>query len=146
MEKFIIDQTLFLVIGVLIIVLIPTICGPIFTLILELVAILCWGYLCRRILLLPVDLILGKVTHTACFTTQSGVEDLEFFKKMYCCEWKFKLENNQTLRLLVPIAIKEKESNKLVFPQKNVVYRITFFKLSKILLDWDIINKTEQSE
>ena len=136
MGKFIVDQCLFLVLGIAIIVLIPIICGPIFTLILEIVVILCWGYLCRRILLIPVDLILGKVTRKAYFVAQSGVEDLEFFKNMYCCEWKFNFDNGQTLRLLVPIAITKVEAYKLVLPPKDVIHRITYFSHSKILLEW----------
>lgn len=137
MKKFIIDQSIFLFIGVAIILLIPVICGPFFTLFLEVVVIICWGYLCRRILLLPVDLILGKVTQTAYFATQSSIEDLEFFKNMYCCEWKFNLENTQSLILLVPIVITKTEANKLVPPQKDVIHRITYFRLSKILLEWE---------
>ena len=137
MKKYIIDQFLFLVMGIAIMILIPIFCGPFFTLIFEIAVILCWGYLCRRILFLPFDLILGKVTQTAYFAAQSGIEDLEFFKNMYCCEWKFNLENGQTLRLLVPIAITPKEAYKLVPPPKDVIHRITYFNLSKILLEWD---------
>ena len=140
MNKFIIDQILFLVIGICIIVLIPVFCGPVFALVFQIVGIVCWGYLCRRILLLPIDLVLGKVTHSACFISQCSVQDLEFFKKVYCCEWKFRTENGHTLKLLVPTAIKD-ESNKFVVPQKNVMYRITFFRLSKILLVWDETNQ-----
>ena len=136
MRKFIVDQCLFLVLGIAIIVLIPIICGPIFTLIFEIAVILCWGYLCRRILLIPADLILGKVTRNAYFAAQSGVEDLEFFKNICYCEWKFNLDNGQMLRLLVPIAITKKEVYKLVPPQKDVIHKITYFSLSKILLEW----------
>ena len=137
MKKYILDQSIFLVLGIAIMAFIPIICGPFFSLVFEVVAILCWGYLCRRILLLPVDLVLGKGTQTAYFATQSAIEDLEFFKNTYFCEWKFIIEKGQTLRLLVPIAISPKEAYKLVPPQKDVIHRITYFRLSKILLDWD---------
>ena len=137
MKKYIIDQFLFLAVGITIISLIPLFCGPVFTLIWELVAILIWGYLCRRILLLPIDLILGKVTRTVYFATQSSIEDLEFFKNMHCCEWKFNLENGETIRLLVLTVIKQQEVDKLVFPPKNVKLKITYFRLSKILLEWN---------
>ena len=137
MKKYVIDQFLFLAVGIAIIALIPLFCGPIFTYIFEIVVILSWTYLCRRILLLPIDLILGKVTRTVYFATQSGIEDLEFFKNMHCCEWKFNLENGQTLMLLVPKAIILQEVDKLVFPPKNVKLKITYFRLSKILLEWN---------
>ena len=137
MKKFIIDQSIFLVVGIVIMVFIPVICGPFFSLFFEAIGILCWGYLCRRILLLPVDLILGKVTQTAYFAAQSGIEDLEFFKNTYYCEWKFNLKNSQTLRLLVPIAITPKETYKPVPPPKDVLHKITYLRLSKILLQWE---------
>lgn len=137
MKKYVIDQFLFLTVGIAIIALIPLFCGPIFTYIFEIVVILSWTYLCLRILLLPIDLILGKVTRTVYFATQSGIEDLEFFKNMHCCEWKFNLENGQTLMLLVPKAITLQEVDKLVFPPKNVKLKITYFRLSKILLEWN---------
>ena len=136
MKKFIIDQTIFLVFGIAIAVSIPSICGPFLTVFFEVVVILCWGYLCHRIILLPIDLIIGKVTHTACFATQSGIESLEFFKNTYCYEWKFNLKNGQSLRLLVPITISPTETCKLVPLQKGAIYKITYFSLSKILLEW----------
>lgn len=138
MKKYILDQALFLAVGIAIIACIPIVCGPFFTLFFEIVVILCWGYLCRRILLLPVDLIIGKATQTAYFATQSGIEDLEFFKNMYCREWKFNLRNGQLLRLLVPIAVAKEETHKMSLPPKDLKLRITYFRLSKILLQWNL--------
>lgn len=137
MKKYILDQSIFLVLGIAIMAFIPIICGSFFSLIFEIAVILCWGYLCRRILLLPFDLILGKVTKTAYFAAQCGIEDLEFFKNTYCCEWKFNLGNGRTLRLLVPISITKTEAYKVVSPPKDVLLRITYFRLSKIILEWD---------
>lgn len=136
MKRFLIDQALFLVIGIAIMILIPILCGPIFTLVFEIVVILCWGYLCRRILLIPFDLILGKASQTVYFSTQCGVEDLDFFKDTNYYVWKFYFENDQTLILLVPIAVTKEEAYKIVLPQKDVKLRITYFRLSKILLQW----------
>ena len=75
MKKFLVDQVIFLVIGIAIMILIPTFCGSIFTLIFEIVVTLCWGYLCRRILLLPFDIILGKISETVYFAAQCAIED-----------------------------------------------------------------------
>lgn len=136
MKKYIIDQSMFLMVGITIMIFIPSFCGPFFTLFFEIVVILSWGYLCRRVLL-PFDLFLGGVTKTVCFSTQCGIEDLEFFKNICYCEWKFCLEKGQTLRLLVPIAITKKEVYKIVRPQNGEKLRITYFPLSKILLEWN---------
>lgn len=136
MKNFIIDQILFLVIGIAIMILIPIFCGLIFTLIFEIAVLLCWGYLCRRILLIPFDLILGQVTQTGYFATQCGIENLEFYKDMYYYEWKFNTANGQMLRLLVPTVVTQKEAYKIVLPPKDKKLNITYFKCSKILLQW----------
>lgn len=137
MKKILIDQALFLAIGIAIMILIPTFCGPVFTLIFEIAVILSWGYLCRRILLLPFDLVLGKVSQTVYFASQCSVEDLEFFKNMNYYVWKFYYGKDQTLKLLVPNAIKKGEEYRVALPQKDVKLKITYLRLSKILLQWE---------
>ena len=137
MKKFLIDQILFMVIGVIIMAIIPFFCGPIFTFIFEILLILCWGYLCRRILWLPIDCILGKVSQTVYFSSQCGVEDLEFIRTTKYCVWKFYFGNDQTLKLLVPMAIKKEGICNVDRPQKDDKLRITYYRFSKILLQWD---------
>ena len=51
MKKFLIDQVLFLIVGIGIMICIPLLCGPIFTAVFEVVVAISWGYLCRHILL-----------------------------------------------------------------------------------------------
>lgn len=97
MRKFITDQILFFAIGLAIMIGIPFFCGPIFTLLLEMIAIVSWGYLCRQLLLLPLDLICGKVTRSVCFSSQCGVGDYEFYFHQHYCEWKFYYGNEQTI-------------------------------------------------
>lgn len=53
MRKYLVDQLLFLIAWIGIMICIPLLCGPIFTFILETMVAISWGYLCRRILLLP---------------------------------------------------------------------------------------------
>lgn len=138
MKRFLIDQTLFLVIGLGIFLLIPLFCSSVFTLFFRIVVVLCWGYLCRRILLLPIDFVLGKFSQTVYFSTQCGIEKLEFFKGTYYLVWKFCLEDNQPLRVFVPIAITKEDIQKILSPPKNVKLKITYYKLSKILVHWNV--------
>lgn len=138
MKKLLIDQTLFLAIGIAIMIIIPSFCGPFFTFFFEIVVMLCWGYLCRRILLLPIDLILGKVTQTVYFASQCNVEDLDLIKGVNYYVWKFSFGKNQMLRLLVPIAITKGKACRIDLPPKEVKLRITYFRLSKILLQWNL--------
>ena len=145
MKRFIIDQLLFLAIGIIIMISIPYFCGSVFTTVTETVVVVCWSYLCRRILLLPFDLLIGKVTQLGYFSCQCGIEDLEFFKDMGCYEWKFFFENNQIFQLLVPTAIKTDNAIRISQPKKNVKLRVTYFRLSRILIDWEIVNNKAQN-
>lgn len=137
MKKFVIDQIVLLMIGIAILILIPVICGPVFTLILEIVCALCWGYLCRRVLVLPFDLVLGKVSKTVYYASQCGVEALEFFKEAKCYIWKFYWEKDKTLSLLVPITPAIEKNNKICLPKADTKLRITYYRLSNILLCWE---------
>lgn len=137
MKKYLIDQLLFLLIGIVLIIAIPFVCGPIFAAIFEIVVIFCWGYLCRRILLIPLDCFLGKETKSAFFTTQCGIEEYEFFRGLHCAKWKFYFDKNQTLILLVPDIIITGEGGEIYSPEKNGKVKITYYKLSKVLLSWE---------
>ena len=136
MRKYIIDQVMFLAAGIGIMICIPHICGPKITLLLEALTAISWGYLCRRILLLPMDILCGKVTQNVYFSAQMCLEDLEFFKRKYCPEWKF-VYQNKTLLLLVPIAADMDELQKIEQPRKDEIIRITYFRFSKILLSYE---------
>lgn len=137
MKKYLIDQVLFLILGVGIMVCIPFFCGPVFTLVFEVMSVLSWAYLCRRILLLLFDYLYGKVNCCAYFAAQCGFEDCEFYKAKYCSEWKFYYGNNQTLKLLVPIVASKEELCTMPQPKKDEKLKITYLHFSKILLDWE---------
>ena len=136
MKKFLIDQTLFLFVGIAIMITIPFLCGPFFTLVFELITMLCWGYLCRRLLVLPFDIVLGKVTKRVFFSCQCQKENLEFFKSTCFYIWKFRFRSNQTIELLAPFTENENLSN-TILPQKDVELKITYYRFSKILLHWN---------
>lgn len=138
MRKYLIDQALFLIAGIGIMICIPFLCGPIFTFVLEVVVAISWGYLCRRILLFPFDLLYGKVTDNVYFSTQLGLVGCEFHKGKYYPEWKFS-GRNKTLVLLVPMATTLEENLELERPKKDEKLRITFFRFSKILLSYEPI-------
>lgn len=70
MRRFLADQVLYLAAGIVIIRCVPIYCGPIFSIILGGAAILSWGFLCRWILLLPIDLVLGKKEKIVYFSSR----------------------------------------------------------------------------
>lgn len=138
MRKYLLDQVLFLIAGIGIMICIPYLCGPVFTYVFEVMVVVSWGYLCRRVLLFPFDLLFGKVTDTGFFIAQLCLVDYEFRKRRHCPEWKF-TSGDKTLVLLVPMAATVEEILKLEQPVKDKKLRITYYRFSKILLSYDPI-------
>lgn len=141
MKKFIIDQVLFLIVGIGIMICIPLLCGPKSAFLFEIVVVISWGFLCRRVLLLPFDLIYGKVTRFVYFSTQLSIGDYELFAGKHYPEWKFSYDN-KTLVLMVPIAATIEEIHRINRPKQDEKLRITFFYFSKILLDYEPVSLT----
>ena len=134
MKRFLIDQMLFLLCGIGIIILIPRYCGPTFSIFLVALVVLSWGFLCRRLLLIPLDFIVGKKTQTVFFATQRNAYTFEFFNGLCCKEWKFYFGNNQTMSLLYPNSLEDRNNNSLPIPKNDEKEIITYYKHSKILL------------
>lgn len=136
-KKLIIDQVLILAAFIAFMTAFRILWGPVNAVVLGIVSILPCVYLCRRILLLPLDLISGEVSQTAYFAVQQGSESLKFFKGTAYWEWKFYFGDHQILLLLVPVAAEGKEEFKIVQPPKDAKLKITYFRFSKILLEWE---------
>lgn len=142
MKKFLIDQLLFLFCGITIAIAIPHLCNPVFSVIFEFVVMFSWGVLCRRILLIPFDLLAGAVTKTAYFSTQHNIEKYEFFKDGFGSICKFYLNSHQTITLLVPNSI-EGTSYYNSLPEKDRKIEITYYRFSKLLLNWEYTKTLE---
>ena len=92
--------------------------------------------MCYRVLLIPIDLLIGRKTEYAIFLRIVGVERIEVSTKSYCMEWKFDSENHNTLYLLNPEAYSFEDVYDCPFPDKERKTKISYLKLSKILLSW----------
>ena len=136
MKKFLIDQVLFLVVGIAIVICIPACFVPSLGLIMEIMMIAALAILCRRLLLLPLDLIIGKTSKSVYFATQCRVESLEFFKRPKPCVWKFRFGSNGILLLLNPNTNIKDGTTTADLPPKDVKLIVTYFRFSKILVDW----------
>lgn len=138
MGKYIIDQMIFAVVGVGIIMYTPQMCSPIFTIWVEILVALSWGYLCRRLLLLPFDLIIGRKTKIVYFSrqTQTFLDYYEFFRGKYYCYWRFYYNKNSMMELLVPIAATKEEILAMKLPLVNRKVEINYYQFSKILCAW----------
>lgn len=139
MKKYIIDQIIFLLAGIGIMIGIPFFCGPIFTMIFETITALSWIGLCWRIIVLPLDLLHGKGVKTVYFSRQQHLEEYELFKRN-CFEWVFHYGGNQKITLLVPASVKKEELTSIECPKKDAPIKITYYHFSKILIDWEQIS------
>ena len=137
MKQYLLDQAFLVFSAILFMIIIPSFCGPIFTFIFELNILLSFGFLCRRILILPFDLLYGKMTQVVYFSAQTGREELEFFNTPHCCIWKFYYGSNDTLSLLVPVAVTKNEQHYIHCPVKDQRIKITYYRFSRLLCTWE---------
>lgn len=137
MKKLVVDQLLFLTIGI---VTFWTLAfhmsgSTAVKTVLLITLVLSTGYLCHKVLLLPLDKILGKKERTAYFSAAVGsVWGYEFFKRGYFRDWKFYWGNHQTMRLL---AVNVRPD--MYQPKHGQKVKITYYRLSRILLSCEII-------
>lgn len=141
MKEYLVNQLLYVAIMMAIMIGIPTFCGPIFTVLFEIVVLLSTVYVCQRTLLLPIDLIMGKITKEVHFSGRLGIELLEFCRKKCCCEWKFYYEGRSDLILLVPVVVSEAELMSMKQPLVDQKVRVTYYRYSRILCNWESIGK-----
>lgn len=137
MRKYIIDRVLFALVGLWIILHLPQAYGPIFTVISESIVIVSLGYLCRRLWVLPLDLITGKNEKIVHFCGLVNICEYEFSRKRCCCLWKFQ-DNNKTFKLLNPVSAEREKILAMKQPPKDRKIKITYFRYSKILCSWEL--------
>lgn len=104
----------------------------------SIILFVCLVIFCKRILLVPVDLLAGKRTKIVYFSTVLGGEQLRFNSKYHCSLWKFYYGSKSTIVLLN----RDVKRNYDVFgcktPPQNKKIKITYWKYSGILLCWAI--------
>lgn len=97
------------------------------------VLIITYGGLCYRILLLPIDFLLGPVCRTM------YCSGLRYMAEMHTCRahcpvWKFYYGSNIVVSLLDPKLIKNKDIHKMQYLPKDVPLTVTFYRLSGIII------------
>jgi len=135
MKEFIIDKALVLIIGIFVVCLIPTFCGPVFTLIFETLALLLWWILCKTVILLPLDLILGAKSDLLYFSRCRYSDKLEFFRNKYYSEWEFYTKDKKLVVLVNPFVVSQKEllSSNI---SKDRLLEVRYYRFSKIIHDY----------
>ena len=142
MKKFIVDQCLFLFIGLglmgyLLFVLRRNIW---FAVLLDCIIVLPLLYVCRRLILLPIDMLLRPKTEELRFSAKANVHELQFSREFHCFEWEFRDDKSRALRLLIPEATKQ---DSITQPKKDRLLRVSYYRLSRLLLGWEIIEESK---
>lgn len=139
MKRFFLDQILMLLIGVgLICVNFVFHLGyTVLTVIFAAVVI----YLCRRILLLPLDLCFGR-TEQSGFCMGRTAERCDVFSRNYYFHFQFNVTNRQKhgrrLWLILPIALPEKELRLMETPPENKMVTVVYYRFSHLLCEWRV--------
>ena len=139
MIYFLLDKMLFLIAGISCILYFSSIFGPITSFVIDCLVIVTWVFLCKPVLLLPFDLILGRKTETCLFSRHVLFGKYDFFRNRYYCIWRFYVKNDK-IDLIVPASLKRNGILSLTEPPKDQTLVITYFRLSKILCSWERMN------
>lgn len=138
-KTYLLDQCFFLFLGIISIIWIRLNAGPVFLIIFQSLIIISWGFLCRRLLVFPLDLLLKAKTEEVYFSKQSQFDKYEFFRNKYSCLWIFYDSHNKKTELLVPFSESKEKILSIGCPENNRKIRVTYYKFSKILYSWEYV-------
>lgn len=139
MKIFLIDQILFLLIEIGAIIGIAIMAPLSFTFVFGTIFIVVTCYNSYRLLLLPIDLLIGAKTHVVYFSGQSNFEKCDFFPKKYICEWKVHWSlngENHKIFLALFDTFSKAEIENIIKPEKEKRIKIEYYRFSKILVKW----------
>lgn len=135
---------LFLIAGISCMFYVSAVFGPTTSFVIDCLVVVAWGVLCKPVLLLPFDLILGQKTETCLFSRHIIYGRYDFFRNRYYCTWRF-YAKNEKIDLIVPASLKRADILSLAEPPKDQILEITYFRFSKILYSWERKNSVEMN-
>jgi len=140
-KQYVIDQVIQLVIFIVLVVGFYIATSERFWIMLsiELLIICSFSYLLRRIFMLPIDLFQGVTERDIYFSAICNIEEYEFFRKKYYCEWHFYFSSKDTVTLLIPVCQTHEEILHMDSPGTNQKVRVCYYKHSKILCSWEVL-------
>lgn len=138
MKKYVVDQCWFMFLGLAIMGYLLFIFRKKmwFGVLLDCIIVLPMLFVGRRLILLPIDMLLKPKMETLRFSGKVTARELQFSREWHCFEWEFKDENGHALRLMIPEATK---AASITQPKKDRVLRVSYYRLSKLLMGWEII-------
>lgn len=138
MKSFIIDKMIMLLIGTVFALIIPHLFGPISSAILIILIIIIWGFRCKQILLLPFDLLIKRKVKKGHFSTWCFIQRYDVLQ-MYYSEARF-IDKNNEVDIIIPTCCSQAEKVMDLLPPKDRTVIIEYYPLSKILIQWRLID------
>ena len=137
MKKFIIDRVMILIAGagIILYLCISSAIGQNASVVLIVITACIWSVWCKHILLLPFDIMLGKVCKTCFYTGIAFLDEGEFFRKRYCYYLTF-YDQEKRFTLLVPIMVTEDDFFSILNPPSDRQITIVYYRLSKTILGY----------
>lgn len=89
---------------------------------------------CGRVLLVPCDLLVGKVTRNMQFSKTVMYESCG--KHGVCPVWKFYYGADQKINLLLPVLTPMGEWDKTNCPSADQKVVVTYYRLSRLICEW----------
>lgn len=139
MIVFIIDKAIILFIGVGLYIYTPNLVGQSLTIIIRAAIVIMCGSLCKSLVLLPIDFILGKRKRICVFITCTYWKKYEMFRnRCYCCYYFITERNN--IHLIVPVSCRITEISTIEVPPRNQEIEITYYRVSRVLCKWEPVD------
>lgn len=136
MKRFFLDRLLFMFIGLVFMALIASMESTVIIVVLECAVIFGWGK-CWRLILLPIDLLVGEKIQEDVFVSNSIVFACDVLPHCYYSELLFHYKSGKKMWLQIPRAYIDENQEEHLFPQKAQKLKIRYYRFSKILLEWD---------
>lgn len=106
----------------------------------SLVIILVFAFFCRELLLCPIDTIIGKQTIICRFKKVSETGTYLFFRKRCYERWTF-YNGSQVINVTNPVSCSKGELPTMEIPAEGAMVRISYYRLSKLLCDWEMVEE-----
>ncbi len=139
MKTYILDKSLYLLIGVSIMIAFPILStkGIIVKLIVDIVVACAWIHTQKPLLLLPFDLKHGKKSEKLYFERCLYADRFDIFADKCYLVWRL-YDYDKTIDLIAPEAIEVSKLSEYSLPPKDKELMITYYSKSKILISWEI--------
>ena len=91
MKKYILDRLILMIVFIVLSIVFYYLTSTIIWVMILIEMTIIWSFLhlLKRFLLLPIDILKGAIEKEVFFSSTCNIQEYEFFRENYCCEWHF---------------------------------------------------------